>query len=244
MKTRLTPNHPYHRRRGFTLTELLVVIVIIVVLAALSITGIQRMRDGADKVTSSRNLSQLQFANASYAADHNGVYVPLYATNDEGARTGFWYQDPTYLSYLIGDVSDAAGKPVRAVPPAYLDSKVYRARKSMYYSMAASFGMSESGLMGRTGPNVKAAHSMNQIPNPAGAMAFATATVYRVGYNARFAWADEQPRTASAIAYRHAETAVIVYFDGHIAAVSKGDIKEIDSSRGGKNHAFWNPRAD
>ena len=230
--------------QGFTLVELLVVVLIIAVLAALSFTGFRRLQEGAEKVKSVRNLSQLQIANASYASDHSGRYVSLYATDDEGARTGFWYQDPTYLGYLTGQPETSADKPMRAAPSSFLDPKVYRARKSMYYSMAASFGMSESGLMGLTGPNVKAAHSLNNIPNPAGAMAFATATDFRVGYNARLSWTEDQPRAASAIAYRYSDKALVVYFDGHANEMSRGDIKEIDKSRGGKNNAFWSPKAN
>lgn len=233
-----------HARRGFTLIELLVVITIIIVIVALSLTGLRRMRDYADKVNSLKNLSQLQLANTSYASDHNGRYVSLYATDEDGARTGFWYQDPTYLSYMIGDRKSASGAPVRAVPSEYLDPKVVRTRKTGTGSMAASYGMSESGLMGMTGPNVKAAHSMNRIPNPAVAAAFATAGDYRFGYNARFKWTEGMTRATGAIAYRHGGKALVVYFDGHAGEITRGDIKEIDKSRGGKNNAFWNPRAN
>jgi hypothetical protein len=223
----------------------MVVILIIIVIAALSLTGLRRMRDYADKVNSIKNLSQLQLANASYASDHGGRYVSLYATDDEGARTGYWYQDPTYLGYLTGDSENPSGKPLRAAPSSNLDPKVYRAGKAMYYSMAASYGMSESGLMGQTGPNVQAAHSMSKIPNPAGAMAFATATDYRVGYGGRFSWTEDQARSNNgAMAYRYGGKALVVYFDGHAGEMTKADIKEIDSSRGGKNNAFWKPTAN
>jgi prepilin-type N-terminal cleavage/methylation domain-containing protein len=140
-----------HPRRGFTLIELMVVILIIIVIAALSLTGMRRMRDDADKVNSIKNLSQLQLANASYAADHNGRYVSL----------------------------------------------------------------------------------------------FATATDYRVSYNGRFSWTGGQARSNNgAMAYRYGGKALVTYFDGHAGEMSKADIKEFDSSRGGKNSSFWSPKAN
>jgi prepilin-type N-terminal cleavage/methylation domain-containing protein/prepilin-type processing-associated H-X9-DG protein len=229
--------------RGFTLTEVLVVIVIIVVIAAFSFTGLRRMRDYADKVNSTRNLSQLQIANTSYAADHSGRYASLYATDDNGARIGYWFQDPVFLSYLIGDVTNASGEPVRAVPSSHLDPKVYRARKNGYPSMAASYGMNETGLMAQTGPNVRAAHNMNRVRNPAGAMAFATATDYRVGYNSRFTGPELGRTTNGSIAYRHGGKALVAYFDGHVGEMSKADIKMIDETRGGRSNSFWTPTA-
>ena len=62
--------------RGFTLVELLITITIIVVLAALSLAGFSKMRVYADQVGSTRNISNLMVANATYAADNNGKYVP------------------------------------------------------------------------------------------------------------------------------------------------------------------------
>lgn len=243
MKAKTPYSNSSLTRPGFTLVELLVVITIIIVIAAISLTGMRRLRDYAEKANSLKNISQLHLANTSYASDHSGRYVSLYATDENGSRTGFWYQDPTYLGYLTGESETSSGRPLRAAPSSSLDPKVYRERKSMHHSMAASYGMSESGLMGMSGPNVNAAHYMHRIPNPAMAMAFATATDYRIGYNARFTWTESQPRATSAIAYRHGGKALVVYFDGHAGEMSRADIKDIDS-RGGKNNAFWNPRAN
>lgn len=231
--------------RGFTLTELLVVIIIIAALAALSMTGIQRIRSSADKVAAVRNLSQLQIANATYASDRNGDFVPIFTNDDQGARLGFWYQNQEYLKYLCGEVLDANGNQVKAVPPSLLDPKVYRARKSFYHSMAASFGMCDSGILGQNGvPGAAPCHNHNRIPNPAQSMAFATATDFRITYNSRFNYKEGDSKTSDgAIAYRHNDKALVVYFDGHIGEMNKGDMKEIDTAKGGKNSAFWKPTA-
>lgn len=244
--------HPIHQvprldRRGFTLTELLVAIVIIVVIAALSMSGFRRARDYADKANSTRNVSQLHLANAAYAADHNGRYVSLYATDEDGKRTGFWFQDPTYLSYLIGDVKDASGKPIRAVPTRYLDPKVIRAKSNATTGasgMAASYGMNDNGLMAQTGPNVQAANHVHRVSQPARSMAFATANDYRINYGSRFSWKEGQVRsTNGSIAYRYGGKALVVYYDGHVGEMSMGDLREIDKSRGGNANPFWKPTA-
>ena len=86
------PNKPRHRQ-GFTLTELLVVVVIIAILVTLSFLGFGKFREYADKANSTRNLSQLQMANSMYAHDNNGTYVYLRKFDQNGERSGFWYQD-------------------------------------------------------------------------------------------------------------------------------------------------------
>jgi len=232
------------KRCGFTLTELLVVITLILVLLALSLIGIGRMRNMADKAGSTRNLKQLQIANASYAAEHNGNYVPYLENNDNGQRMGWWYQNQEYLKNLMGEVLNASGNQVKAVPVSMLDPKVVRARKSLHYSMAASYGMNDNGVLGQTGvPNAAPCHNSNRINDPARSMAFATATDVRVNYNSRFKWKEEDSKTSDgAIAYRYGGNALVVYFDGHVGEVSKSAMKAIDA-KGGKNNPFWFPRA-
>ena len=90
------------------------VINITIVVAALSVGTLVRMRDQAFKATSIRNISQLQIASASYAANNTGNDVPIYACDDEGVHIGFWYQNPDFLSNLAGDVRDASGNPARS----------------------------------------------------------------------------------------------------------------------------------
>ena len=72
MKTRtISP-----RRSGFTLVELLVVILIIVVLAALTLVGINRVRDSTRRAVSMGNLRQLGVAMTAFTAENNG-YLPV-----------------------------------------------------------------------------------------------------------------------------------------------------------------------
>lgn len=233
--------------RGFTLTELLVVITIIVVLAALSFMGVRGMRATADKVNSTRNLSQLQIANASYAADHNGRFVPVRANDDAGNPTR-WFQDDAFLGHLIGAMYDGSGMQIQTIPLEMLDPKVVRARKHEYNRIFASYGMNDNTLQLGGTPNLISSHNMNRMSDPARTMAFATAIDFRVTYNSRFNWKLENqtdtrqaPGSVGAIAYRHKNKAMIVYFDGHVGEISQPEMREIDSTKRGKNGAFWNP---
>jgi prepilin-type N-terminal cleavage/methylation domain-containing protein len=232
-------------RPGFSLTELLVVILIIAVLAALSLLGIRRVRDMADKATSTRNLAQIQIANMTYATDHNGNFVPI-RVNDENGKATRWFEDQEFLVNLIGEVLDSSGNQVKLVPLEMLDPKVVRARKPLHDRLYTSYGMNDTGLKLGGEPNLNSGHNLNTISDPARTMAFATATDFRVTYNSRFKWDFDNPNdsktAAGDIAYRHGRKVLVVHFDGHASEMSKGDLEEIDRSRGGKSNAFWSPK--
>ena len=232
-------------RRGFTLTELLVVILIIAVIAALSLVGIRRVRDMADKATALRSLSQLQIANASYATDNSGKYVPYSVYDENAKRSGWWYQDPDFLNYFRGEVYDSKGNPSKTVPLSMLDPKVVRAKVDNFYkSMAGSFGLNITGLNTSPAPLARPAHTMSTVSQPEQSMAFASATDVRVAYNARFRWTGKEGKTSNgALAYRHGDKALIVYFDGHVGELSKDEIRQIDKTRGGSKGSFWDPDA-
>ena len=77
--------------KGFTLTELLVVITIIVVLAALSTIGVSKLRSSARGATCTSNLRQIAAAMLSYATDKNGQLPPLEDRTGSGdGLKGIW----------------------------------------------------------------------------------------------------------------------------------------------------------
>src|SRR5688500_13137373 len=61
-----------HKRRAFTLLELVVSIGIVALAAALLIKTVVKVRDRAGDVTCQNNLRQLLTALQSYNVDHNG----------------------------------------------------------------------------------------------------------------------------------------------------------------------------
>jgi prepilin-type N-terminal cleavage/methylation domain-containing protein/prepilin-type processing-associated H-X9-DG protein len=234
------------RNRGFTLVELLVVITIIVVLVSISIVGFKRMRAAADKVGSTRNLSQLQIANVSYAADHNGKYVPIYTFDSDSVATSSWFNNPALLSRFRGELPNRVnGAPDTSVAGTMLDPIAFRAKGlNQTDRLYASFGYIDTGMPGGSyrQANADRGYNMVHVSSPSRKAAFITATDWIVNYNGRFRWqgagAVEGKSSDQKIAYRHGGKAIVVYYDGHIGEMSMADISALDQ-KGGSANSFW-----
>jgi len=71
----------HHRRRAFTLVELLVAVGVVVILVSIILTAILTARQAAVRTACASNLRQIGIAIQAYAADNNGeipaVYGPI-----------------------------------------------------------------------------------------------------------------------------------------------------------------------
>jgi prepilin-type N-terminal cleavage/methylation domain-containing protein/prepilin-type processing-associated H-X9-DG protein len=234
---------------GFTLMELLVVISIIVIVTALTLTGIKKMIQSANKAVAIRNISQLQVANAGYASENNGKFMPVYAFDKDSKIATMWFCSSSFLDYLGGGGSLLKSmNNENTVPINMMDPVVVRAKKYKYDSYDASFGYNHEGIDGSYwgNPNAERSFRMQQIAFPARSAAFLTATDWIAKYDGRFAWqgagAVEGKTIDGKIAFRHGGKALVVYYDGHVGEITMDDLKKIDSGsdpKGDKN-IFWN----
>jgi len=245
MKNSLRSN--FSQRRGFTLVELLVTITIILVLAGLSMMGVSRLREKADTVTATKRISALAHANALYAVENNGRYVPAYSFDDESKPGTPWHYNPQFLEALIGEGLDIEGaeefEGVDGLPEELLDPVVVRAKQRMWSRLSASFAYNNENVPGGGWgePGTQRGHTITSVQNPSEAFAFITATDWIANYSGRFLWARkpfEGKTENSKIAYRHQDKAVAVFYDGHCETKSIYDIKALDRL-GGVNNVFW-----
>ena len=222
--------------------ELLVVITIIVILTALSFLSFSRLRTAADRASVAASLRQLQFANQSYAGDHNGRYLPLSSMDENQNRINEWHQNSLFLSYHTGDSNtlDSNQNASPKVPLNLLDPAVVRAKKRLWDRLFASYGYNSVGMPAPS-PGTDQSFLVSQVTSPARTAAFITATDWIVDYSGRFLWEEdpvEGKTTDQRIAYRHGGKAVVVYYDGSSGLISPNDIRNFDK-QGGANHPFW-----
>jgi hypothetical protein len=126
------PKRRPDRRNGFTFVGLLVVVAIILILAALSVMGFKRTREKADMVTTFKRIRGFTGANALYATDHNGKYVPVFAFDEDGQGAVQWHYNRAYLEALIGDKeafeNSEVFEGIDGLPEQVLDPIVFLAR--------------------------------------------------------------------------------------------------------------------
>ncbi len=148
----------------------MVTVFIIITLAVLAFSGIFKLRTAGDKVVAIRNITELHIANAGYAADNNGQYVPIYAFDDTGSKYVAWMNSPDYLNYLKGETPlyRSNGTVDTKLPINMMDPVTARAKKKSYDLIAASFGYITNGVPGSGWgkPNSTSSYRISQLTSP------------------------------------------------------------------------------
>lgn len=232
-------------RPGFTLVELLVVIVIIAALAMLTFLGFRSTRAAADRAKVSNVMRQMQMANQSYAADHQGLYVPIQSIDENNSRVSAWHDNSSFIAYLTGDTRALdRGETTVQAPISMLDPIAVRAKGRLWDRVFASYGYNTHRMpmnRNRDGKTQDKCFRVLQVTDPTRTAAFVTATDWVLKYTGRLNWEsspEEGKSTDGKMAFRHGGRAIVVYYDGHIGFVTPHDLKEFDK-QGGSNHPFW-----
>lgn len=204
---------------GFTLVELLVVITMTAVLVAITATMVFRFRNSGDRVVATNNLRQIQLANISYAADNGGRFVPPVESVD--GTDYLWYENPKFVSEIKGSSATykSGGVIDTSLELSMMDPAVVREKPASYTFLAASYGYT----IPSDGEPVRQA----QLDDSARSAAFITADA---------PFADFASRTN--IAYRHANKAIVVFYDAHASPLAITDIQAKPQT-----DIFWSPVA-
>jgi prepilin-type N-terminal cleavage/methylation domain-containing protein len=235
------------RNSGFTLVEMLVTITIIIILATLAIVSTKSLRASADATVALNRIRSLGLANASYATDNAGKYVPIYAFDKDQKASVQWFYNQEFLQGLVGDTrfmdNPEEFEGTDGYPESVLDPVTVRAKKKYWSRISGSFGYnSENTQGGGWGvANAAARHSTLSIANPARTCQFITATDWLAKYGGRFLWKTQgyEGKTPDGkIAYRHKGKALVVFYDCHTEAITPKDMLKFDA-RGGVNNVFW-----
>lgn len=225
-------------RPAFTLVELLVTIVIIASLAALGFAGYNKMRANANRTVSLNNISNLQIVNALYASDNNGRYISTFAKDSDG-KTSTWPRNPDFLDLMLSSTDVPRGGQANRVPQSMLDPTAYKARANSFDKLWGSYGMFSRVGFNSGSEDVDSSYSIGELSEPHRTAAFTTAVNWLVQYGGRFHWDGTEGKVNQpAMAYRHNDKSLVVFYDGHVEEVSKSDIRAIDN-KGGRRHPFW-----
>lgn len=232
-------------RHGFTLIEMLVSVSIIIILAAILIPVVGKFQDGAAGSKTIGNLRSLQTANISYAADHNGFYVPNWPASSAAYQNG-WWQFGEFVDYLGESVREGTenlgwdfwpkvaktGKTVNPLLNSGGD------KKDRYGTIAMNMSRFSHWTSGTPMAMYANAHfrvgmlRQSAVAHPNDLIMFADGAGYYVDFVRRMEWANlpDQKRdeeSSNGLAFRYpGDVAYVVVASGAVKALRPSDITD------------------
>lgn len=215
----------YYVTRGVTLLELLVVAATITLLMGLLLPGLGRARDQARSVVCGSNIRQLANANAMYAQDAGGMYVPG-AVEIVQKNLHRWHgvrkKKTEPFDSLRGPLVPYLGvdAAIRACPAFVPDRAGFEKGNGGYGYNNAYIGVQVADDF-RTA--TRAGARVHQVKRPADTLMFADAA-FVDGSLIEYSFAEPrfhpqfQNRADPSIHFRHAHQTNIAWCDGHVAS--------------------------
>ena len=234
------------KSNAFTLTELIVVVLIINFLLVVSVPALNQASEQARRAACSGNLKALGVANANYAADHNGWFVPAGYTIEEPDRsTIIWARNEDFRTYLQMD-SYKTGMPALCFPDEFLcpSDKISNDPRNMsQYGVLLSYAYNITDWLNTSWGDIwdrpVVGHKRQDMNHPSDTLMFVDAIDWWTEWRAadyRIGWdklgqdkADAyrnkiSPAVYGPVFYRHNEGANILFYDGHVEWRRKQDI--------------------
>jgi prepilin-type N-terminal cleavage/methylation domain-containing protein/prepilin-type processing-associated H-X9-DG protein len=217
------PGHPAHR--AFSLTELLVVIAVIAILTTILVPAVGIVRDAARATKCESNLRQYAMANASYAIDWEGTYVPVCITDASATVITRWDLNSDFMNRLqesSSSLTSGYNLTLGLMCPITLAAKLGVGVNFCYSANFTAVG----GINHYVASTV---YTLTTVQAKAGTFMFADGAHWKV-YNANssynpFAWQSWMEGTdqGNMIALRHRRRANAVLYDGSVASHEGND---------------------
>ena len=188
-------------QKGFTLIELLVVIAIIAILAAILFPAFARARENARRASCSSNQKQLGLAIMQYTQDYDEKYPPMYSN----PPVSYWSMkiQPYTKSAQVFDCP-STGRHSTADTGGLLFDYGYN---TIIHELDGILGTAMSAI-------AKPAETVT-LSDSGGAPRSNPRGLSIGAYDTADQWT----------AYRHLETANVLFADGHVKAMRPGDLE-------------------
>lgn len=225
----LSPSQQDECRTGFTLIELLVVIAIIAILAAILFPAFARARENARRASCQSNAKQIGLGMLQYSQDYDEKYVPMYTTNPDA----YW---PSKLNPYIKS-TQLFNCPSSSDTP-YNNIDLF----SPHYGLNVwLFEATNNGTDSNKG------RALSSIAQPASTVMIADSKASPRVIFEGFDYYTYYATDASWPQYRHLETTVVCFADGHVKSMRKSALEAksaVDGDKtgltGNDSYTLWN----